>query len=375
VTELLPIQEVAETNGRVHRTGWTAADLIAAELPSPRWAVEELIPEGLAFMCGAPKLGKSWLVLALGIALAAGGRALGKIEVERGEVLYLALEDNARRLQSRLRLLLGDDQAPDGLHIHTEWERINEGGLERLTGWLDEHPDTRLVLVDVWSRIRPVGHENGNRYQADYDAAAALQAVAIKYGVAIVAIFHTRKAEAADFVETVQGTFGTAGAADTIIVVKRARGEADATLLVTGRDVAEAELAIRFSPETGAWELLGDAAEYGLSKTRRAILEALEAHGPMTPKKASDLIPDVSHELAKKTMQRMFTDGQLSASKGVYTPVPPVPEYLGEGSAGTKGHEGQGFSRDEPQFTDEEIADELAQQDDPSLRFGEEQVA
>jgi hypothetical protein len=34
---------------------------------------------------------------------------------------------------------------------------------------------------------------------------------------------HTRKAESQDFVETVQGTFGTAAAADTIVVVKQRR--------------------------------------------------------------------------------------------------------------------------------------------------------
>ena len=77
------------------RTSWTAAELLAAELPEPRCAVDGLIPEGLAFMCGAPKLGKCWLGLGLAIAVAAGGLALGKIEVEQGEVLYLALEDNA----------------------------------------------------------------------------------------------------------------------------------------------------------------------------------------------------------------------------------------------------------------------------------------
>ena len=94
---------------------------------------------------------------------------------------------------------------------------------------------------------------------------------------------------AADFVETVQGTFGTAAAADTIIVVKRSRGEADATLYVTGRDVDEQELALRFAPETGTWELLGDAAEYGLGETRKEILDAIRAHGSLTPKQASDL--------------------------------------------------------------------------------------
>jgi AAA domain len=328
------------------RTSWTAAELVAADLPAPRWAVEELFPEGLAFMCGAPKLGKSWFALALGIALAAGGHALGKIKVERGEVLYLALEDNPRRLQSRLRMLLRGDPAPDGLYVETEWERFDNGGLDRLEAWLNDHPAARLVLIDVWSRVRPSSNENGNRYQSDYESAAALQAVAMRHGVAVVALYHTRKAEAADFVETVQGTFGTAGAADTILVVKRSRGEADATLHVTGRDVAEAELAIRFSPESGAWELLGDAAEYGLSKTRKAILDTLDAHGPLTPKQVSELAPGVSHDLAKKTMQRMFADGQLSATNGVYTPVSAVPEFPPDSptETGTEGLEGQGFS-------------------------------
>jgi hypothetical protein len=329
------------------RTSWTAAELLEANLPDPRWAVAELFPEGLAFMCGAPKLGKSWLALALGIALASGGYALGKIEVEAGDVLYLALEDNARRLQDRLRLLLGDDPAPAGLHIHTEWPRLDEGGLDRITGWLDDHPDARLVLVDVWTRVRSQARDNGNRYQADYDAAAPLQAVAIRYGVAIVVLYHTRKAESPDFVETVQGTFGTAGAADTIVVVKRSRGEADATLFVTGRDVVEQELALRFAAETGTWELLGDAAEYGLGKTRKLILEVLDAHGPLTPKQVSDLAPDLSHDLAKKTMQRMFTDGQLTASGGVYTPVPAVPVSPEDSSTETEGHEGQGLGRDD----------------------------
>jgi len=297
-------------------------------------------------MCGAPKLGKSWLALGLGIAVAAGGYALGKIEVETGEVLYLALEDNARRLRDRLRLLLGADEAPPaGLQIELEWERLDEGGLDRLTGWLDDHPATRLVLIDVWTRVRPYSRDNGNRYQADYEAGATLQAVAIRYGICIIALYHTRKAESSDFVETVQGTFGTAAAADTIVVIKRARGEADATLFVTGRDVIEQELALRFAAETGAWELLGDAAEYGLGKTRKAILETLAAHGASTPKQVSDLLPDVSHDLAKKTLQRMFKDGQLTANDGAYapvTPVPAVPVSPEDGSAGTEGHGGQG---------------------------------
>src|SRR5688572_20122765 len=64
------------------RSSWTATDLIATEFPEPRFAVPGLIPEGLTLFAGAPKLGKSWLGLGLGIAVASGGRALGSVPVE-----------------------------------------------------------------------------------------------------------------------------------------------------------------------------------------------------------------------------------------------------------------------------------------------------
>jgi hypothetical protein len=331
------------------RTTWTAAELLAADLPAPRWAVDGLFPEGLSFMAGAPKLGKSWLGLGLGIAVASGGCALGKIEVEPGEVLYLALEDNARRLQSRLRMVLDGDPAPGGLHLVTEWPRLDEGGDAQLVAWLDDHPAARLVLIDVYPRVRPYSRDSGNLFQADYEAASRLQAIAVRYGVAIVCLYHTRKAEASDFVETVQGTFGTAAAADTILVVKRARGEASAILYVTGRDVAEQELALRFAAEAGTWELLGDAADFALGETRKEILEAIRAHGDLTPKEVSELT-SISHENAKKAMQRMFGDGQLAGKKGRYSlspHVPAVPLSLDEASVGTRGHGGHGFTGDD----------------------------
>jgi hypothetical protein len=217
------------------------------------------------------------------------------------------------------------------------------GGIERLTGWLDSHPGARLVIIDVYPRVRPdAGSSARDRFQTDYAAAALLQAVAVTYGVAIVCLYHTRKAEASDFVETVQGTFGTAAAADTIVVVKRARGQADATLHVTGRDVLEQELALRFAPEAGTWELLGDAAEHALGETRKEILDAVRAHGRLTPKQVSDLT-SIPYDLAKKTMQRMFRDGQLDADGGRYSdtspkaPVPGVPLSPEDGVSGTRG--------------------------------------
>jgi hypothetical protein len=85
----------------------------------------------------------------------------------------------------------------------------------------------------------------------------------------------------------VQGTFGLAAGADTILVARRGRGEADATLQATGRDISEQELALRFSSEARTWAILGDAAEYALGETRKELLDAVRAHGSLTPKQVA----------------------------------------------------------------------------------------
>jgi hypothetical protein len=91
--------------------------------------------------------------------------------------------------------------------------------------------------------------------------------------------------------------------------------------------VEERELALRFAPEAGTWALLGDASEYTLGETRKEILDVVRAHGQLTPKQTAELT-SVNYENAKKTMQRMFDDGQLDAAGGRYsvrTPVSGVP--------------------------------------------------
>src|SRR6266851_2479123 len=100
-----------------------AVDLMALELPEPRWAVTGLIPEGLNIFAGRPKTGKSWLMLGTAIAVASGGRALGQVKVAQGDVLYLALEDSPRRLQERIGVLLGDSPPPARLDLAREWSR------------------------------------------------------------------------------------------------------------------------------------------------------------------------------------------------------------------------------------------------------------
>ena len=100
-----------------------AADLLATEFREPKWAVPGLLPEGVAILAGRPKCGKSWLALGAAVAVASGSEALGNIECAEGDVLYLALEDTARRLQGRLMAVLQGEPAPGRLTITTEWRK------------------------------------------------------------------------------------------------------------------------------------------------------------------------------------------------------------------------------------------------------------
>jgi hypothetical protein len=115
--------------------------------------------------------------------------------------------------------------------------------------------------------------------------------------------------------------------------VKRSRGQADATLHITGRDVAERELALRFDANVGTWSLLGDAIEYAIGETRRLILGAVREHGALSPKQASN-VTGLAHDLCRQTMPRMAKDGQLIADRGSYSPpvtaVTPSPDDLSE---------------------------------------------
>lgn len=247
-----------ETIGRQQGTYFTADELMETDFPEPRWAVPGLIAEGLTLLAGAPKLGKSWLVLGLGISTAGGTPALGKIASVEGDVLYCALEDTPRRLKSRLAKMLGGEPRPQRLTIATSLPQMPQA-VGIVSEWLDEHPDARLVIVDVLGKIRPPDGVNANAYERDYAVIGQLKRLADKHSVAVVVVTHTRKMGADDAFDTVSGSTGLTGAADTTLVLRRGRGESSAVLHVTGRDVEESEYAVTFDPLTGSWSLDGNA--------------------------------------------------------------------------------------------------------------------
>jgi hypothetical protein len=313
--------EDARAVGEARVEMFTASDLLTMELPPPKWAVADLIPEGLALLAGKPKLGKSWLALHLAIAVATGGKALG-VDVEEGDVLYLALEDTPRRLQKRLKKLLRDTGGtlPRRLTLACAWPRQDNGGLVALDAWLAEHKGARLVVIDTWARFRPVGRGfRSDAYQEDYAHAEQVKVLADRYQVGHLALHHCRKMPATDPLDEISGTLGLAGCADGALVLRRARGQHDACLFVTGRDVEEErELALCWHPERALWTAEGDAAAFRLSAERAALLDLLAKKGKLTPTKAAPLLGKKVNAV-QKLMWDMAQGGQLTAlGRGYY---------------------------------------------------------
>lgn len=267
--------------------GLALSEILATTFPEPVWVVPELIPAGLTVLAGAPKIGKSWLSLCLGLALSSGGYALGKVQVEQAGAVYLALEDTARRMQSRLNCL--EINPGSDMHFFFEWER-GELGAEQLDVWLELNPNIKLAIIDTLQRFRAPAASSSNIYAADYEAVVRLKQIADKHNIALIVVHHTRKGVATDPLEAVSGTFGITGGADTIVTLTRARGEADAKLFITGRDVEEQELALNLNMPVG-WELLGEAREYEITKERREILEAFaQSNEPLSPKEVAEML-------------------------------------------------------------------------------------
>lgn len=118
----------------------------------------------------------------------------------------------------------------------TECKTVNGGLEEQIRGFMQEHSDTGLIIIDTLKRVREAGGADYS-YASDYDIVARLKALADSYKVTMLIVHHTRKQKAEDIFDMISGTNGLMGAADGAFVLsKEKRTSNNATLDVAGRD-------------------------------------------------------------------------------------------------------------------------------------------
>lgn len=307
----------------------SASTIMSTEYPPLEYVVPNLIPEGLTILVAAPKIGKSWMVLGIANAAANGSKVFGALTVTKRPVLYLALEDGERRLKSRLRKIGAPVHNPNlSLVIDSSY------WLPVMRKFLSDHANERpLVILDTLGKVKGA-YKGNDAYANDYMQMSALKDEVDRVpGSSLIVVHHTNKGEKTDFLDTVSGTQGLAGAADSILAIKRERNTNDSTLFVTSREAAEGEYSMTMTD--GVWKLNGatlkeaaqnleakeSVAGLGDDMTRLVNLVISRPEG-IKPK---DLVTALNMDENKVSgyLKRAYDGGRISKQeRGKYGPIP-----------------------------------------------------
>ena len=229
--------------------------LMDMELAAPKFCVKGLLPQGLCILGGAPKVGKSWLVLDLCVRIAKG-EPMWNLETVQGTTLYLCLEDPYFRIQQRLGCIT--DEAPPNIFFANAAGSLADDLEGQIKSFVYEHPDTVLVVIDTFQMIR--NGSNDPTYSSEYEELQKLKRLADDLSICLLLVHHLRKQGDRDPINRISGTTGISGAADAVFVLEKDdRRKSDATLICTGRDLEHRELELRFAKESCTWELISDS--------------------------------------------------------------------------------------------------------------------
>ena len=292
----------------------TAEQLQRAPYSPVPFLVDELIPEGLHILAGAPKIGKSWLALWLCLCVSQG-QPPWNFATTQGEALYLSLEDSFQRIQTRLFDLTED--APPTLHFAIMADTLKHGLEQQIEQFLTEHPTTKLVVIDTLQRVRGTGSDS-NLYANDYQDIELLKRLADRRHIAILLIHHLRKLHDDDPMNMISGSTGLSGAADSAFVLqKNSRLANIASLHCTGRDIPDRTLKLEFGEEDHVWKLLEDSktcsgasriSTLQLTKLLSELLRADPAYLGSPSALSAKIDPDNSLGITPKKVTRLVRE-------------------------------------------------------------------
>lgn len=296
----------------------TFRELMTTEWPEPKWIVRNLLPTGLGIMAGRQKVGKSIMALQLGVAVASGGHFLDET-VEKGRVLYYALEDRPQRLKGRLKAQCQFDDLPLDIIYRRDFMRdtrdLRNGGAETLARHI-QWGSYRLVIIDTFSRAI---FDDQCDVRDMTDLLDGLQDIAFENDCLILFIDHHSKRAgfAADVAWDIFGSVAKGAVPDVLLGLYRERGKPGAVLEATGRDIEERRIAVKVDWDHFFWTAEGDADLLRLTQNEEKIVQALKDLGTAQIKaigKAAGIDRSNAHRyisglVNKGRVKRRETDG------------------------------------------------------------------
>jgi len=318
------IGEVAEEKAKkTYRDFTNGVDMRALrtkDIPPLKFAIADILPEGLVLYCGRAKSMKSWTMLDISYKVQNGMNVLGR-ETTQGDCLYLGLEDSERRLKDREKKLAVDTLTPPYVDVDAPY--LGMGLEDSLQQWIDNVSNPRLIVIDTLARVKQaMGRRSGTAYDHDNETLRNIQKLAVSNGVTIVLVSHLNKAPQDYAFDKITGSTGLQGMCDAMWLCERGENGAQSTLVGRGRDIHDFEYSLNWNEETWRYDYIGNLGEVTLNENRKEIINAMK----QITAQGGDLIrprdvikhcgyPTNSKEAGgiSKTMQRMKNDYELIA--------------------------------------------------------------
>lgn len=285
----------------------TAEALLQKDIPDPivYIGVDSEVPllaEGTCILSAKPKLGKSWLVLAMCLALSNGKDFLG-YKTRKCSTLYLDLETNESLQKKRVIKALSGETVPKNFYIDTETDAVDKGFVEQIEDYMQQDPNIGLVVVDVFQIIRsPAKGIKETEYEHAYRDITPLNELAQKYHIAIILVCHDRKAvDADDPFANILGSTGLQGAATQMMVMFKSKKTDPIHISVKGKTIdGLPELNVKL--ENAEWSVVENwnakdleqaeqMEEYKQSAIRAGVVKLIEKYTKWSGR-CSELIKD-----------------------------------------------------------------------------------
>ena len=329
------------------------AEVIAKEEFKPiDWLVENIIAPGLTIIAGKSKIGKSWLVLHLSYCIEKGEEFLGR-KCAKGDVLHYSLEDGKRRIKTRWeKMCIQPDQTYYQFRDRKPKIPILTMGLEEeIEDWANNIPNPKMVVIDVYVKVKKTISKSLNAYENDNYNLQNLQTLAIKYNIGIVLVHHTKKGSENDVFDEINGSAGIQSNMDSMIVLASSRKAGKNSVFhCIPKDAEQLEFEVGMN-EQMIWEDKGPVGSTSLTMLQERIVKVVnelyagnpalgdDAEESGTPVKAKDIIERIkaddelteksgrkgkpfTKEDINKNLERLFTKGHiLKTRRGEYQPA------------------------------------------------------
>lgn len=234
-------------------------ELMDREIPEPIVYVgvgreDPMLVEGTCILSAKPKLGKSWFVLDMCLAICRGEEFLG-YTTKQCSCLYLDLETSESIQKKRLIKATHGRTVPDNFYLDTETDNLEDGFVDQIRNYLEQDPNIGVVVVDVFQIIRSKqdAKNKENEYQHAYRDITPLNNLAMEKHISIILVCHDRKmVDENDPFANILGSTGLQGAVSQMIVMFQAKKEHPITIAIKGKTI-DAQPVLFAKLEEGQW--------------------------------------------------------------------------------------------------------------------------